>query len=73
MAYSADLEYSTRYLINVITQILDRNIPVFGLMEIGIFIGIFGIVCWTVLGSLSKWNMIPMGDPYLEESLELHT
>jgi len=57
----------------IFPPLLNENIPVFGLMEIGIFIGIFGIVCWTVLGSLSKWNMIPMGDPYLEESLELHT
>jgi hypothetical protein len=42
-------------------------------MEIGIAIGIVGVVSWTVLGSLSKWNIVPTQDPYLKESLELHT
>ena len=57
----------------IFPPLLSENVPVFGLMEIGIAIGIVGVVSWTVLGSLSKWNIVPTQDPYLKESLELHT
>jgi hypothetical protein len=57
----------------IFPPLLPENVPVFGLLEIGVFIGIAGIICWTVLGSLSKWGLIPKNDPYLEESLKLKT
>tara|TARA_B100002003_G_scaffold153608_1_gene142422 strand:- start:1357 stop:2520 length:1164 start_codon:yes stop_codon:yes gene_type:complete len=47
--------------------------PIFGLLEIGVVIGIMGVTLWVVLRSLSKWNLVPIKDPYLEESMHLHT
>ena len=49
------------------------DVPVIGLLELGTIIGIMGTVIFIVLKSLSKWNIIPTKDPYLEESLNLHT
>jgi len=59
--------------IMIFPALLENNIPVFGLLEIGIAIGIVGVTLWVVLRSLSKWNIVPKGDTYLNESLELHT
>jgi hypothetical protein len=57
----------------IFPALLENNIPVFGLLEVGIAIGIVGITSWVILRSLSKWNIVPKGDAYLNESLELHT
>jgi hypothetical protein len=57
----------------IFPALLENNIPVFGLLEVGIAIGIVGVTLWVVLRSLSKWNIVPKGDTYLNESLELHT
>lgn len=57
----------------IFPPLLETDVPVFGLMEIGVGIGIVGVILWSILGSLSKWNLTPKQDPYLEESLKLHT
>ncbi len=49
------------------------DVPIIGLMEIGVAIGILGIAFWVVLHQLSKWDLVPQKDPYLQESLNLHT
>ncbi len=63
----------TDLYIMIFPALLENNIPVFGLLEVGIAIGIVGITSWVILRSLSKWNIVPKGDAYLNESLELHT
>jgi len=57
----------------IFPPLLDTDIPVFGVMEIGVAIGIVGVILWSILGSLAKWNLTPKQDPYLGESLNLHT
>jgi len=57
----------------IFPPLLDTDVPVFGLMEIGVVFGIIGVTMWVVLNKISKGNMIPVKDPYLEESLNLHT
>jgi hypothetical protein len=57
----------------IFPPLLDTDVPVFGLMEIGVVIGMIGVTMWVVLNKISKGNMIPVKDPYLEESLNLHT
>lgn len=57
----------------IFPPLLDTDVPVFGLMEIGVVFGIIGVTMWVVLNKISKGNMIPVEDPYLEESLNLHT
>ncbi len=49
------------------------DVPIIGLLEIGTIIGIIGVTVLVVLKSLTKWNIIPTKDPYLEESFNLHT
>ena len=53
----------------IFPPLLDTDVPVFGLMEIGVVIGMIGVTMWVVLNKISKGNMIPVKDPYLEESL----
>ena len=57
----------------IFPPLLDTDVPVFGLMEIGVVIGMIGVTMWVVLNKISKGNMIPVKDPYLEESLNLKT
>jgi len=57
----------------IFPPLLDTDVPVFGLMEIGVVIGMIGVTMWVVLNKISKGNMIPVKAPYLEESLNLHT
>jgi len=57
----------------IFPPLLKTDVPVFGLMVIGVAVGIIGIILWSIKGSLSKWNLIPNQDPYLDESLNLHT
>jgi len=59
--------------IMIFPALLKNNIPVFGVLEVGIAIGILGGTSWVILNSLSKWNLIPKRDAYLEESLKLNT
>jgi len=46
--------------------------PVFGLPEIGITLGAIGAVGLIVFKQLSEWPLVPLKDPYLEESLHFH-
>ncbi len=57
----------------IFPPLLDTAVPVFGLLEIGIVVGIVGVTLWVVLARISKGNMVPTKDPYLQESLNLHT
>jgi len=57
----------------IFPPLLDTDVPVFGLMEIGVVFGMIGATMWVVLNKISKGNMIPVKDPYLEESLNLKT
>ncbi len=43
-----------------------------GIFEIGIFIGVAGLFAWIVARNLEESCLLPIHDPYLEESLELH-
>lgn len=43
-----------------------------GLLEIGTFIGFLSLFFLVVLNALTKADLIPVGDPYLEESLHHH-
>lgn len=43
------------------------NLP--GLMEIGTMLGFFGLFIYVLFQALTKANLIPTNDPYLEESL----
>lgn len=56
----------------IFPPLLKTAVPVFGLLEFGMAIGFFGVTMWVVLRKLSKWNMVPVKDPYLSESLNLH-
>lgn len=47
--------------------------PVFGLVEIGMFFGSISAFLWIFFRALGKRNMIPTKDPYLKESVALHT
>ncbi|MCA8939637.1 MAG: hypothetical protein KDB07_07515, partial [Planctomycetes bacterium] len=46
---------------------------VFGVYEVGIFAGFVGGFGWLVLRELGKASLIPIEDPFLEESLNQHT
>lgn len=46
---------------------------VFSIWEIGIALGMLGAFLWSIYGFLSKYSIIPVGDPRLEESLHHHT
>jgi hypothetical protein len=43
-----------------------------GLLELGTFIGFFGLFMYVALTVLSKSALVPKNDPYLEESLHHH-
>lgn len=49
------------------------EVPQFGLVELGVAIGIVGLSFGVVMHTLSKWNLVPRKDPYFNESLNLHT
>lgn len=46
------------------------NVP--GLIEIGTFLGFLSLFFLVTLAALSKANLVPSNDPYLEESLHHH-
>lgn len=46
--------------------------PVFGIPEIGIALGALGAVGLIVIKGLSRWPLVPLKDPYLDESLHFH-
>ncbi|MBI2339620.1 MAG: molybdopterin oxidoreductase [Deltaproteobacteria bacterium] len=46
--------------------------PVFGFMEIGMFLGFAGIFFLSVGGFLRKVNVVPVQDPWLEQCLHHH-
>jgi len=48
------------------------NNPVFGLVEVGTFLGFGGLFLFVVTKALSKAAIIPKNHPYLEESLQHH-
>lgn len=50
----------------------DVHGPIFGLHEIGAFIGLGGVFGLVTLTMLSKTPLVPKNDPYLEESLAHH-
>ncbi len=43
-----------------------------GLLEIGTFLGFLSLFFLVTLGALTKADLVPIGDPYLEESLHHH-
>ncbi len=43
-----------------------------GIVDLGMFIGFAGLYLWAVFTSLSKANLVPQNDPYLEESINHH-
>lgn len=43
-----------------------------GFLELGTFIGFLGLFLYVVLTVLEKANLLPMNDPYIEESLHHH-
>ena len=43
-----------------------------GLIEIGTFLGFLSFFFLIALNALSKANLVPANDPYLEESLHHH-
>jgi len=46
--------------------------PVFGWMEIGLFIGFAGLFLWSVGNTLSKVSVVAIRDPQLESALNHH-
>jgi len=51
----------------------EHSHPVFGIYEIGIFVGFLGVFLFAVLTKLSKSkSILPVNHPYLEESLMHH-
>ncbi len=63
------------HYIDVYNEIFPRTVfaPKFGLVEIGTFIGFWGLFIFIVARSLSKANILPVNHPYLDESLHHHT
>lgn len=47
--------------------------PVFGFIEVAMFAGTLSILIWVFIKSFSRKNPVPLKDPYLDESLHLHT
>ncbi|MBL7014603.1 MAG: hypothetical protein ISR83_09315 [Candidatus Marinimicrobia bacterium] len=47
--------------------------PVFGIIEIIIFVGSLSAMVWVFIKAFNRKNPIPQNDPYLSESLHLHT
>lgn len=46
--------------------------PLFGIIEIGFFLGFGGLFTLIIVKALAKANLIPKNHPYLEESLHHH-
>jgi len=44
----------------------------FGIFDLGMFLGFFGLFLYSTLNALSKAPLMPKNHPYLEESKELH-
>ncbi|MCF6285445.1 MAG: hypothetical protein L3K26_09675 [Candidatus Hydrogenedentes bacterium] len=44
----------------------------FGLVEVGLALGAVGVFGLVVLKKLSSWPLVPLKDPYLQESLHHH-
>lgn len=51
---------------------LNEEHPVFGLPEIGIFLGFGGLFIFVVSGFLSKHSIVPLKDPRRHESMHHH-
>lgn len=47
--------------------------PVFGLIEVVMFAGALAAATWVFVKAFSGKNPVPLKDPYLDESLQLHT
>ncbi len=51
---------------------LNHNHPIFGVWEIGVFLGFLGIFMFTATKFLAKNSLIPMRDPRRHESMAHH-
>ncbi len=51
---------------------VEHTHPVFGIYELGIFLGFLGLFLFVVLRMLSKRVLLPINHPYLEESIMHH-
>lgn len=51
---------------------ISASVPVFGIPEIGITLGAVGVAGIVVLRGLGRWPLVPIKDPYLDESLHFH-
>jgi hypothetical protein len=49
------------------------NNPEFGFIELGVAIIIIVISFGLVILTISKGNLVPIKDPYINESIRLHT
>ena len=58
------------YLMVIPGTMFDHN--VFGLFEVGLFLGFLGLFMNRVLAALSKAPLIPVNHPMLQESKDLH-
>jgi len=58
------------YLMVIPGTMFDHN--VFGLFEVGLFLGFLGLFMNRVLNALSKAPLIPVNHPMLQESKDLH-
>jgi sugar phosphate permease len=58
------------YLMVIPGTMHDHN--VFGLFEIGLALGFLGLFIHVVLNALSKAPLVPVNNPYLEESKNHH-
>ncbi|MFQ6677113.1 MAG: hypothetical protein ACE5D0_02230 [Fidelibacterota bacterium] len=47
--------------------------PIFGLIEVVMFAGALAATIWVFMKTFSGKNPVPLKDPYLDESLQLHT
>jgi len=54
--------------IRVMPTIFGEN-PLFGLPELGSYTGMMALFFWVTLRSFSRYNPVPLNDPYLVESL----
>lgn len=51
---------------------ISSDAPVLGIPEIGITVGAIGAVGLVILKGLARWPLVPLKDPYLDESLHFH-
>jgi hypothetical protein len=47
--------------------------PVFSLIEVLMFAGVLSLTVWTFIKAFGKEKAVPEKDPFLKESLQLHT